>query len=176
MRSLKSLLMVVAALILVSCSMSAKPEKNETEKVSSAQGEVIVLNKADFLSKVYNYEKNQTQWVYEGNKPAIIDFYADWCGPCKKVSPILKELAAQYKDDIVIYKINVDNEKELASAFGIQSIPTLLFIPKTGKPQIAQGALSKEQFVEQIDNFLLKNKIFIYFCWKCCHLERQILV
>jgi len=127
-----------------------------TEKVSSAQGEVIVLNKADFLSKVYNYEKNQTQWVYEGNKPAIIDFYADWCGPCKKVSPILKELAAQYKDDIVIYKINVDNEKELASAFGIQSIPTLLFIPKTGKPQIAQGALSKEQFVEQIDNFLLK--------------------
>ena len=80
MRSLKSLLMVVAALILVSCSMSAKPEKNETEKVSSAQGEVIVLNKADFLSKVYNYEKNQTQWVYEGNKPAIIDFYADWCG------------------------------------------------------------------------------------------------
>lgn len=116
MRSLKSLLMVVAALILVSCSMSAKPEKNETEKVSSAQGEVIVLNKADFLSKVYNYEKNQTQWVYEGNKPAIIDFYADWCGPCKKVSPILKELAAQYKDDIVIYKINVDNEKELASA------------------------------------------------------------
>ena len=98
MRSLKSLLMVVVALILVSCSMSAKPEKNETEKVSSAQGEVIVLNKADFLSKVYNYEKNQTQWVYEGNKPAIIDFYADWCGPCKKVSPILKELAAQYKD------------------------------------------------------------------------------
>ena len=124
MRSLKSLLMVAVALVLVSCSMSAKPEKNEMEEVS-AQGEVIVLNKADFLSKVYNYEKNQTQWVYEGNKPAIIDFYAD-------------------------------NEKELASAFGIQSIPTLLFIPKTGKPQIAQGALSKEQFVEQIDNFLLK--------------------
>ena len=100
--------MVAVALILVSCSMSAKPEQNETEK-ASAQGEVVALNKADFLSKVYNYEKNQTQWVYEGNKPAIIDFYADWCGPCKKVSPILKELAAQYKDDIVIYKINVDN-------------------------------------------------------------------
>ena len=135
MRSLKSLLLVSVALILVSCSMSAKTEKNETEK-TAARGEVIALNKAD--------------------KPAIIDFYADWCGPCKKVSPILEELAAQYKDDIVIYKINVDNEKELASAFGIQSIPTLLFIPKTGKPQIAQGALSKEQFVEQIDNFLLK--------------------
>ena len=108
MRNLKSLLMVAMALILVSCSMSAKPEKNETEK-AAASGEVVVLNKADFLTKVYNYEKNQTQWVYEGNKPAIIDFYADWCGPCKRVSPILKELAAQYKDDIIIYKINVDN-------------------------------------------------------------------
>ena len=133
MRSLKSLLMVVVALILVSCSMSAKPEKNETEKVSSAQGEVIVLNKADFLSKVYNYEKNQTQWVYEGNKPAIIDFYADWCGPCKKVSPILKELAAQYKDDIVIYKINVDNEKELASAFGIPVSYTHMTLPTNSR-------------------------------------------
>lgn len=155
MRSLKGLLMAAVALVLVSCSMSAKSEKNETGN-KSEQGEVITLNKADFLSKVYNYEKNQTQWVYEGSKPAIIDFYAEWCGPCKRISPILQELAVQYKNDIVIYKLNVDNEKELASAFGIQSIPTLLFIPKTGKPQIAQGALSKEQFVEQINNFLLK--------------------
>lgn len=148
--------MLVAVLFLFSCSMSAKPDKNETEEATVAAGEVVVLNKADFLTKVFNYEKNPTQWVYEGNKPCIIDFYADWCGPCKKVAPILKELAGQYKDDIVIYKINVDNEKELAAAFGIQSIPTILFVPKDGKPQIAQGALSKEQFVEQIDNFLLK--------------------
>ena len=101
-------------------------------------------------------DSNFDQEVLHSDVPVMVDFYADWCGPCKKVSPILEELAAQYKDDIVIYKVNVDNEKELASAFGIQSIPTLLFIPKTGKPQIAQGALSKEQFVEQIDNFLLK--------------------
>lgn len=112
MRSFKSLWIVVVALTLFSCSMSAKPEKNEKEK-SSAQAEVIALNKADFLLKVYNYEKNQTQWVYEGNKPAIVDFYADWCGPCKKVSPILKELAVQYKDDIVIYKINVEDRKSV---------------------------------------------------------------
>ena len=123
-----------------------------------AQGEVVVLNKADFLTKVYNYEKNQTEWVYEGTKPCIVDFYADWCGPCKKISPILKELAGEYKNDIIIYKINVDNEKELAAAFGIQSIPTLLFIPAKGKPQLAQGALSKEQFVEQINGFLLGKK------------------
>lgn len=149
--------MISIALLLVSCTMSAKSEKNDTEN-AQAQGEVVVLNKADFLSKVYNYEKNQTQWVYEGSKPCIIDFYADWCGPCKKVAPILKELAAQYKDDIIIYKVNVDNEKELAAAFGIQSIPTLLFVPKTGKPQLAQGALPKEELVNQINTFLLGKK------------------
>lgn len=157
MRKLKDLFMISVVLLLVSCSMSAKTDKKETENVA-AQGEVVVLNKADFLTKVYNYEKNQTEWVYEGDKPCIVDFYADWCGPCKKVSPILKELAGEYQNDIIVYKINVDNEKELAAAFGIQSIPTLLFIPAKGKPQIAQGALSKEQFVEQINSFLLEKK------------------
>ena len=157
MRKLKDLFLISVVLLLVSCSMSAKSDKNETGGVA-AQGEVVVLNKADFLTKVYNYEKNQSEWVYEGTKPCIVDFYADWCGPCKKVSEILKELAGEYKNDIIIYKINVDNEKELAAAFGIQSIPTLLFIPAKGKPQIAQGALSKEQFVEQINGFLLGKK------------------
>lgn len=131
MRKLKDLFLISVVLLLVSCSMSAKSDKNETGGVA-AQGEVVVLNKADFLTKVYNYEKNQSEWVYEGTKPCIVDFYADWCGPCKKVSPILKELAGEYKNDIIIYKINVDNEKELAAAFGIQSIPTLLFIPAKG--------------------------------------------
>lgn len=157
MRKLKDLFLISVVLLLVSCSMSAKSDKNEAEKVA-AQGEVVVLDKANFLTKVYNYEKNQSEWVYEGEKPCIIDFYADWCGPCKKVAPILKELAGEYKNDIIIYKINVDNEKELAAAFGIQSIPTLLFIPAKGKPQLAQGALSKEQFVEQINGFLLGKK------------------
>lgn len=153
MRNLKGLLMILAAMLLVSCSMSAKPDNNESEK--AAQGEVITLNKADFLSKVYNYEMNQERWVYEGDRPCIIDFYADWCGPCKKIAPILKELAAQYKNDIIIYKVNVDNEKELASAFGIQSIPALLFVPVKGQPQMLQGALPKEEFVKQINSFLL---------------------
>lgn len=157
MRKLKDLFLISVVLLLVSCSMSAKSDKNETEKVA-AQGEVVVLDKANFLTKVYNYEKNQSEWVYEGEKPCIVDFYADWCGPCKKVAPILKELAGEYKNDIIIYKINVDNEKELAAAFGIQSIPTLLFIPAKGKPQLAQGALSKEQFIEQINGFLLGKK------------------
>lgn len=157
MRKLKDFFMISAVLLLVSCSMSAKSDKNETGD-AAAQGEVVVLNKADFLSKVYNYEKNQTEWVYEGTKPCIVDFYADWCGPCKKIAPVLKELAGEYKNDIVIYKVNVDKEKELAAAFGIQSIPTLLFIPAKGKPQLAQGALPKEEFVKQINSFLLGKK------------------
>ena len=149
MRSLKSLLMVVAALILVSCSMSAKPEKNETEKVSSAQGEVIVLNKADFLSKVYNYEKNQTQWVYEGNKPAIIDFYAEWCGPCRMVVPLVEEIAEE-RSDIKVVKINVDEEQELAMQFGVMSIPTLV-VMKNGKVvNQATGARPKAQMLAML--------------------------
>ncbi|WP_085536205.1 thioredoxin [Massilibacteroides vaginae] len=127
----------------------------ETDNKNDKSGEVIVLTKADFLKKVYNFEKNQDEWVYEGDKPCIVDFYADWCGPCRQVSPILKQLAEQYKDQIIVYKINVDNEKELAMAFGIQSIPTFLFIPKNGQPQLAMGALPKETFEKQIKEFLL---------------------
>jgi thioredoxin len=119
------------------------------------KGEVIVLNKADFLTKIFNYEKNTSEWVYEGNKPCIIDFYADWCGPCKRVAPIMKELASEYKDDIIIYKIDVDNERELASFFGISSIPMILFVPMKGKPKAATGAYPKDVIVEEITQFLL---------------------
>lgn len=153
MKNLKSLFFVAILLVSVSCSMSAKSDKNNP--VKAGKGEVITLNKAEFIANVFNYEKNQTDWVYEGDKPCIIDFYADWCPPCKKIAPILTELAAEYKDDIIIYKINVDDEKELAAMFGIQSIPSLLFVPAKGQPQMAQGALPKETFVEQIDGYLL---------------------
>ena len=164
MEKLKNLLLMAIALFCSACTASAKSDKDaapvptaeRTEVNATASGEVVVLTKADFLSKVYNYEKNPSEWVYEGDKPAIIDFYADWCGPCKRVAPILDELAGTYKGKLVVYKINVDNEKELAAAFGIQSIPSLLFIPMKGVPRMSQGALSREQFVEQIDGFLLK--------------------
>lgn len=116
------------------------------------------LNKAEFVQKVYNYEKNPDKWVYEGDKPAIVDFYATWCGPCKVVAPILEELANEYAGKIVIYKIDTDKERELSAAFGIQSIPTLLFIPMKGDPQVAQGALPKESLKRAIDEFLLGNK------------------
>ncbi len=119
---------------------------------------VVHLTKADFLAKVYNYEKNPSEWKYEGDKPAIIDFYATWCGPCKMIAPILEELAKEYDGQIVIYKIDTEKEQELAAAFGIRSIPTLLFIPKTGDPQVAQGALPKATLKKAIDEFLLGKK------------------
>ncbi|WP_300106418.1 thioredoxin [uncultured Alistipes sp.] len=115
----------------------------------------IELTKANFLKKVADYETNPTEWKYLGDKPAIVDFYAPWCGPCKMVAPILEELAAEYDGQIVIYKVNTMNEEQLAADFGIRSIPTLLFIPTNGKPQMAQGAMGKADFKRVIDSILL---------------------
>lgn len=116
----------------------------------------IHLNKQDFLSKILDYEKNSQEWIYLGDKPAIVDFYATWCGPCKAVSPILEDLAKEYAGKIYIYKIDIDKEQELAGVLGIQSVPTFLFIPMNDNPQMAMGALPKEKFIEVIKNLLIK--------------------
>ena len=116
----------------------------------------VHLTAADFKEKVFDYETNK-EWKYEGTLPAIVDFYADWCQPCKMVAPILEDLASEYAGKIMIYKVNTEEEQELASVFGIQSIPTLLFIPKEGKPQTAMGALPKQTFEQAIKDVLLKN-------------------
>jgi len=160
MKSIKYILLSVA--ILLSCNYTyAECGKEKTSDIATESnddltGEIISLNKADFLKKIFNYEKNTEEWVYEGTTPCIIDFYADWCPPCKKVEPILKELAKEYKGKVIIYKINTDNERELASAFGIRNIPTYLFVPAKGDPQSTSGALPRESFVRIIDEFLLK--------------------
>jgi thioredoxin len=112
------------------------------------------LTKETFLEKVFNFEKNK-EWQFEGDLPCIIDFYADWCQPCKMVAPILEELSEDYKGKINIYKIDTEVERELADAFGIRSIPSILFCPKDGQPQMAQGALAKETFQQMIDDVLL---------------------
>ncbi|MCD4664548.1 MAG: thioredoxin [Bacteroidales bacterium] len=116
------------------------------------------LTKKTFLEKVFNYEKNK-EWKFEGELPCIIDFYADWCQPCKMVAPILEELAEDYKGKINIYKVNTEAEQELAAAFGIRSIPSILFCPKDSQPQMAQGALPKESFKQVIEDVLLKQKV-----------------
>ena len=112
-----------------------------------------LLNKKTFLEKVFNYEKNK-EWKYEGDLPCIIDFYADWCGPCKMVAPILEELSDEYKGKIHIYKIDTEVEQELAAAFAVRSIPTMLFCPTEGAPQMAQGALPKQQLQQVMKDFL----------------------
>jgi thioredoxin len=107
------------------------------------------LTKEGFIKKVFDFEKNK-EWKFEGELPCIIDFYADWCGPCKMVEPVLEELAEEYKDRIDIYRIDTSSEQELAAAFGIRSIPSILFVPKDGKPQMAVGALPKETIKDAI--------------------------
>jgi len=111
------------------------------------------LTKETFKEKVFDFELNK-DWKYEGEVPCIIDFYADWCGPCKMVAPILEELQKEYGDKLVIYKVNTEQERELSSVFGIQSIPSLLFVPREGTPQMAQGALPKDTFKQAISNVL----------------------
>lgn len=117
---------------------------------------VVHLTTQDFKERIFNYETSK-EWKYAGTLPAIVDFYADWCGPCKMVAPVLEELAAEYSGKIVVYKVDTENEQELASVFGIQSIPTLLFIPVEGQPQAAMGALPKPTFEKVIKDILLKN-------------------
>ena len=119
----------------------------------------IHLTKADFLSKVANYEKSPTEWKYLGDKPCIIDFYASWCGPCKTIAPILEELAKEYEGQLYIYKINTEEEQELAGAFGVRSIPTVIFCPMVAAPQMSQGAMPKESFVKAINDLLLKKVV-----------------
>lgn len=124
---------------------------------NDATGKVIQMDKAMFIKNVFNYEASPDKWVYAGNKPCIIDFYADWCGPCKKVAPVMVQLAEQYKDQIVIYKVNTDKEKELAALFNIRSIPSIMFCPAEGQPTMSMGALPKAQYEEMIGRLLLKD-------------------
>lgn len=123
---------------------AVRPDE-ETAATEKPTTRVVHITKADFLKKIYDFEKNPDEWKYLGSQPAIVDFYADWCGPCRQLSPVLDELAKEYSGKLTIYKVNVDNERGLATFFGIRSIPTLLFIPMKGKPQRSLGALSKTE-------------------------------
>lgn len=114
---------------------------------------MVNLTKETFVEKIFDYE-NEKDWKFKGDKPAIIDFYADWCGPCKVVGPVLEELSKEYDGKVDIYKVNTEEQSELAHAFGIQSIPSILFIPANGKPEMAMGALPKNVFKEAIKEVL----------------------
>lgn len=126
-----------------------------TTKEGKTKMTTINLTKEDFLNKVMDYEKNPTEWKYKGDKSAIIDFYASWCGPCKMLAPVLEELAKEYEGQIYIYKVDTEAEEELSRAFGIRSIPTMLFVPMNGQPMMTQGALPKAELDKIIKERLL---------------------
>lgn len=151
MKKIFTILLLTVA--IASCGNAQTINNNNNKNDNKMK--TIEITKADFLTKVADFENNPTEWKYLGTKPAIIDFYATWCGPCKTIAPILEELAEEYGDSIVIYKVNTEKEQELAAAFGIRSIPSLLFVPMTGDPQMAQGAMPKASFKEAIDKVLL---------------------
>lgn len=142
------LLSVVLMICGSSCSANGNNKKNDKMKT-------IELTKTEFLKKVDDFENRPSEWKYLGDKPALIDFYATWCGPCKSIAPILEELAAEYADSIIIYKVDTEKEPELAALFGIRAIPTLIFVPMEGKPHAIQGAMGKADFKKAIDTLLL---------------------
>lgn len=145
---------------LTSCSGNSPKQKESVTKQVLTQKNTKKMNVEEltaeaFKQKVMNYDKHPDKWVFEGTKPAIIDFYATWCGPCKMLSPIIDEMSNKYDGKVDFYKIDVDKQEELAAVFGIRSIPTLLFIPKEGEPTIMQGAMSKTDMDSTIQKLLL---------------------
>jgi len=138
----------------ISCANPAKAEAKADGKEPSG---VIYLNKDTFKEKVFNYETNKV-WKYNGKVPAIIDFYADWCGPCKMLAPVLEDLQKEYGTKIQVFKINTDQEKELAAVFGIRSLPTIVFVPVDGDPQAAMGFRPKEDMEKMITEILKVSK------------------
>lgn len=177
MKKILFLAVVAMSAVMISCSANKKTETEETttpavevkeevktnDTVAAATNgivgsEPIHLTTAEFKKLVANYDANPSEWKYLGDKPAIVDFWATWCPPCKVIAPILDDLAKEYQGQIYIYKVDVDKEPELASAFGIQSIPTLLFVPMKGDPKAEIGAIPRETFKDKIDNFMLAKK------------------
>lgn len=142
----KNIIIIVLALMIGSTAM-AQDKKSESK--------VQHITYQEFLKKIWDFEKSPKEFVYKGKTAAIVDFYADWCGPCRKMAPILEKFAVEYDGKLTIYKVNVDQEKELSSAFQVRSIPTFLFIPLKGKPMMQTGAMSEADFKKIIEEQLI---------------------
>ena len=164
MKKMKRFLVIFLAATAMSASGCSKSGRQSTTHVDDgnegsaiavnaslteeSEGKVNYLTADEFREKVMDYVEHPQEWVFEGKRPAVIDFYATWCGPCKMMSPVVEELAKEYKGKIDFYKVDVDKEKELSSVFGIQSIPMFLFVPVEGKPTVQLGAMQKAEFEE----------------------------
>jgi thioredoxin 1 len=146
-----SILIILFPLIFNECKADNPASPLKTNMVGNT---VVQLTNETFKKMVFNYDKNK-EWIFEGNKPAIIDFYADWCPPCRQLSPLVEEIAKEYSGRIDVYKVDTDKETTLAQALGITNLPTLLFIPAKGKPQVTMGAIPKDSLVKAINEILM---------------------
>lgn len=143
---------IILVFLLSDCNSQ---RSNRGENSSSGNSNVIYLTEQTFKERVFNYDTND-EWKYEGNKPAIIDFYADWCAPCRELSPLLEKVVKEYGGKVILYKIDTEKERKLTETLGISALPTLLYIPVRGKPQVRMGLVPKDSLKRAIDEFLLK--------------------
>lgn len=163
MKKLSLTFVLVISFALISCTnmqgnqeTTTLPDNNKVENDDSKTGvQPEYLTYDTFIEKVWDFETNPQEWIYKGDVPCVIDFYADWCKPCKMVAPIMDDLAEEYEGKVIIYKIDVDKEKKLAQVFQVRSIPAVLFSPKEGRPMMQAGALPKDQYVKIIEDNLL---------------------
>ena len=140
---------LIAMVILATAFTANAQDKKDESKVKQ-------LTYKEFLKKVWNMENNPNTFIYKGKLPAVIDFYSDWCGPCRRVAPIMEKLAEEYDGKLLVYKVNVDQEKDLATAFQVKSIPMVLFIPLEGQPMMQVGALPEEGYRKVVEEQLIK--------------------
>lgn len=151
MKRIFLLSVIIFPLLFSECKAENPAVKSTGDSGKSA---VVYLTNETFKELVFNYEANK-EWKYEGNKPAIIDFYADWCAPCRQLSPLVEEIAREYAGKINVYKVDTEKERLLTQKIGITGLPTLLFIPASGKPQMSMGALPKESLIKAVNEVLL---------------------
>ena len=140
---------LIAMVILAAAFTANAQDKKEESKVKQ-------LTYKEFIKKVWNFENNPNTFIYKGDLPAVIDFYADWCGPCRRVAPIMEKMAEEYEDRLLVFKVNVDQEKELAAAFQVKSIPMVLFIPLEGQPMMQVGAMQEAEYKKVVEEHLIK--------------------
>lgn len=155
----KIFILGLTLIMLASCSGSKKEKNaNNTQQETTVEDNTYVksLDYKTFVKKVWDIERYPDSFAYQGKLPCMIDFYADWCGPCKKVAPIMEEMAQKYEDEIIVYKVNVDKEQKLPTIFKVRNIPTVFFFPIDGQPLSQVGALSKEEYQNLINKHLIK--------------------
>jgi len=156
MKKTNLLIVVLSVVMMISCKNTTKSNEEIVKPANKFdnQGKVIQISKMDFTDLIMDYEKNPQNWVFKGEKPCVVDFYADWCRPCVALSPIMEDLAEKYKGKLIIYKVNVDKAKNLATVFNIQSIPTLMFFKQNTQPGQIVGAPQKSQLDRKIQEFI----------------------